>query len=178
MEVLFIILFFVAIAELILSGRWVPFYFRTGIPLFWRSFPFLEQPTISPDTLSEKFHSGFADPLLFRVITPSEIAFRERFFSLRLFSYTPVMHGLIRIDQLQHKVTVTGYANWFVIALAAAFIVLHYSFSQLEIHYLPVSLIIFLFLGILYVIQAVRFNNVFKMLEQQFRHGRGSSLYT
>jgi hypothetical protein len=161
----------VVIAELIMSGSWYPFYFRTGIPLFRRSFHFLEQPTISPETLSEKFHSSFADPLLFHAIGPREIGFREKFFSFRLFNYTPVMHGLILIGQLQHKVTVTGYANWFVIFFAATFIAIHLPFAQLEVHYVPESIVVFIYLGILYVIQTVRFNKVFKILEQKYRQG-------
>jgi hypothetical protein len=169
MEAWFIILIIIVIAELIMSGRWFPFYFRTGIPLFRRSFSFLEQPTISPETLSEKFHSSFIDPLLFRAIGPHEIGFREKFLSFRLFNYTPVMHGLIRVDQLQHKVTVIGYANWFVIFFAATFIAIHLPFAQSEVHYLPLSIVVFIYLAILYVIQTVRFNRIFKTLEKKYK---------
>ena len=154
------------IAELIISGRWLPFYFRTGIPLFRRSFRYTEHRAISPNSLSDEFTGGgITVPLIFRSIGPNEIAFREKFFSLRLFGYTTVMHGLIRVGNAQLQVSVTGYANWFPLVFSATFIYMAVSFSGPDIRYL-LLLFLFVLLTILYLIQFVRFSKVFRMLER------------
>jgi hypothetical protein len=122
MEAWIIILVIVIIAELLMSGAWFPFYFRTGIPLFRRSFRFFEQPAIFADNLAAAF-AGFLEPIIFHSISLHEIGFREKFLGLRLsFSFTAIMHGLIRIDNSQHEVSVTGYANWYIMCLIAMII--------------------------------------------------------
>jgi hypothetical protein len=165
MEILFPLMIITVIAELIISGRWVPFYFRTGIPLFRKSFHYNGQPAFSPESLSGAFTGGIAVPLIFHSIGPNEIAFREKFFSLHLFSYTPVMHGVIRVSDEQRQISVTGYANWSPLVFSAIFIYMDVSFYVHDVGYFPL-LFLFVFWIVLYLIQFARFSKVFRILER------------
>lgn len=109
MEVSIIILVVVAIAETVLSSRWAPFYFLNGIVLFKKTASFVETPNLSPDDLTTQFSQGLAAPIVFFPIDEGLIAFREKMISFRFFHYTPVMHGLIRIDRDRREISVTGY---------------------------------------------------------------------
>jgi hypothetical protein len=123
---------------------------------------------VDPDVLSRAFASRFLRPsVVFRAIAPEEIAFRERFFELRFFSYTPVMHGLIRFDDHSQTVTVRGHANAFplcFLALAVGSCLSGPSVEGFEVLFLAWAAVVF---GMLYVIQAARFNAVCKEVEKQ-----------
>jgi hypothetical protein len=160
MEVSIVILVVVAIAETVLNSRWVPFYFLKGIILFKKSVSFAEPPYLSPDDLSTQFSQGIVSPIVFYPLGEDLIAFREKLFSFRLLHYTPVMHGLIRIDRQQHEISVTGYANLFAILFAIIFPAAFIATSQAKSEsgfIIPLLLILF---GSLYTIQYVRFKNI------------------
>lgn len=114
MNTLFTIMIVVIfVAELIVSGLWIPFYFRTGIPLFRKSFRFSERPMFSADELSHHFQSGILAVLVFHESSPGEIAFRQGFMKFSFFpSHYLVMRGLIQVNEWKHEVSVTGYTNW------------------------------------------------------------------
>jgi hypothetical protein len=185
MEAWIIILVIVILTELLMSGGWLPFYFRAGIPLFRRSFRFFEQPAISADNLAAAFTGGFLEPIIFHSISPQEIGFREKFWGLRLsFSYTAIMHGLIRIDNSQHEVSVTGYANWYILCLIA--IIISYGLSSFgnDFWNFDVTLFLLLFFLFLYFIQFSRFTKIFRYLENEYspyfrqgKKGSGSNLH-
>lgn len=168
MEASIIILIVVIIAEWIISGGWFPFYFRTGIPLFRRSFRFFEQPAISPDNLTTEFTGGFFEPIVFHAISSHEIGFREKFSSFRLsFAYTAVMRGLIRIDHSHHEVSVTGYANWYIVCFII--MIISFGFSSFGIKFGQVEATLFLlaFFLFIYFIQFWRFSKIFRYLDKE-----------
>jgi len=167
-EIFVLLTFATAIAEIIMSGRWLPFYFRNGIPLYLKSFQVMEPPTLSADDLSRKFSSGIAAPIIFHRIRNDEIGFREKAFSFRLFNYTPIMHGLIHVDQSKYTVKMVGYANWTTIIFPIAFLSIDYSFSQRQPTHPPTTLFLVAIFAVLYLIQFIRFNRVFKFLEDKF----------
>ncbi len=167
-EILVLLTFATAIAEVIISGRWLAFYFRSGIPLFVKSFQVIELPTISPDSLSQQFSTGMTEPIVFRRINNDEIGFREKFFSFRLFSYSPIMHGLIRVDQRERKVSVIGYANWTAIVFPATFLLMDYFFSHRQPTHTPMTLFLVCIMAALYLIQFTRYKKVHKILEEKF----------
>ncbi|QOX77670.1 hypothetical protein FY034_01515 [Trichlorobacter lovleyi] len=167
MEVSIIILVVVAIAETVLNSRWVPFYFLKGIPLFKKTVSIIEAPSLSPDDLTNQFSQGITTPIIFFPVGEGLIAFREKMISFRFFHYTPVMHGLIRVDYKRREISVTGYANWFALLFAfifpASFITNSPAKSELGF-VIPFLLVLF---GSLYAIQFFRFTKIMEAIKQK-----------
>jgi hypothetical protein len=145
------ILAIVFLVEIVLRSRWYPPYFTRGILVFRTSRPVatFAHGAELPDTLANRFRASFGPSLLFHRLPSGEIAFREPAFELKLFSYTPVMHGLLRLSEQDRVVEVEGRANWFVLALSAFFVFLAAGFPE------GWALLIFagLILGYIYSIQ-------------------------
>jgi hypothetical protein len=110
----------------------------------------------SVEDLTAAFRGGLGPSLAFRSIGIEEVAFREAFFELRLFTYTPVMHGLVRIEPATQHVEVEGRANWFSVVftlLAAAFV-----WERPEAW--PILIFLAALLGGIYKFQGTRFRRV------------------
>lgn len=105
------------LVETILSGRWKKIYFEFGIPLFSKSIKLkkigVEANVIAEDMNNEFKGTGYTSSLYFKLIDKNTIAFREKMFELSLFSYTPIMHGKISLNNHSTTIKVTGLANWF-----------------------------------------------------------------
>lgn len=161
-----LLLFALLFIEIIVSSCWVPVYFKTGIPLFTKSFQFTKGPSLSADDFSKTFNRTIVPPVIFRKFSNSEIGFREKAFCFRPIIYAPVMRGLIRIDNIQRKTTITGYVNWFYVCLVAILIITSF-FDPWKPADLVISLVFLLpVLGIHYLIQFVLFRKVFKHLKK------------
>lgn len=167
----------VALLEMVLAGTWVGFYYRNGLPLFWRSasFPSDAVPSGLVDSLSQEHSRYLTHSLCFRSVAPGEIAFRERLFQLTLMSYTPVMRGHIKIDDRTGTLTVTGRAYAWPFAFAAVWMFGWYNRPVQSWPAASMPALFFLFLlGVLYVIQAVRFNRVFHSVRQKLHTASAS----
>jgi len=135
-----------------------PFYFTKGIPIFRRQAN--SGSTInalpSADQLESATGSGIYTRIAFRQLDGSRFAFRERilsgFFKL---TYTPIMHGLLEFDRDSGQVRVTGFANWFPVALVTVFA---FNLPQSEIGIFAAFLLGLLVL--IYALQARRFSQV------------------
>lgn len=163
-------------AEVICALWWVPFYFRTGIPLYRRSFRFAERPLIAADDLSGRFRGSIvASPIIFHALGPSDIAFIENVFAPRLLSYTPVMRGLIEIDEASRRVRVTGYLHWYPLAFSALFLSMGFGLSRDEFgpSVLLFPLFLLLILGTICLVQLVRFSRVFVELARRYSGDSG-----
>src|SRR5450755_85080 len=92
----------IVIAEMFLSGAFIPFYFTLGIPVFRcrvACSPTTNRPP-STDQLERATSSGALPAIAFRQLDEWHYAFRERWFNgLFKFSYTPIMHGLLEFDR-------------------------------------------------------------------------------
>jgi len=159
----------VALVESIVSGFWAPFYFRWGIPLYRRTIPYVSsrRPELDAEALTGKFARRAVVSLVFQSLRPGYIAFRERIIQVTLIHYTPIMHGLIRLDDRDAAVTVVGHANIWPLCFAAVWV----SFCFTEGMIAPARV---LFLGILplalgfcYAIQASRFSGVCREIERR-----------
>ena len=149
----------VALIEVVLSGTWSPFYFTRGLPLFRRKVAIPSLGALVEERLEQAHAGGLVPPLLFRRLSGTEIAFREKALAIRLLSHTPVMHGLIRQDRDEGNVYVIGLANWFPLAFAVFFM-------AMTLHWDPTCLIfLFLVLGLIYAIQARRYASVARFLD-------------
>lgn len=160
MEVSIIVLIVVAIAETVLNSRWVPFYFLHGIPLFKKTVTLVETTNLSPDDLTTNFSQGITTPIVFFPIGENVIAFREKMISFRLFHYTPVMHGLIRVDSERREISVTGFANWFALLFAITFPAAFITNSPAKSELGFVIPFLFILFGSLYAIQYYRFTRI------------------
>src|SRR5262249_36871503 len=61
--------------------------------------------------------------LLFRELSPGELAFREKVLELHFFTYTPLMHGRVEARPLEQTVVVQGRLNWSALIFPAVFLV-------------------------------------------------------
>ncbi len=159
-----------ALLECIAQGLWLPTYFRRGLPVYRRRMVCAAGPRMAAleGPLEEESKGRIGPPIAFRALSDEELAFRERLAAGRLFSYTPVMHGLARLDTLDRTVTVTGYLNWYVLA----FLGLWYSFNAFwgrppQADWLGWYGIPILILGIIYLVQFLVYARVARRIGER-----------
>ena len=145
-------------AEAFLSARWRPSYFRSGLILFSKR---IASHAVAPSGLPEavqlefEMRSTYAPPLLFRTLSPVEIAFREELFEMRLLGYSPLMHGHIEARPSERSVFVRGRLNWSSLVLFVSLALFLYGRGLIEF----TVLLLVAFMS-LYVIQAYRYRRV------------------
>lgn len=146
----------VVILETILSGTWNRWYFTVGVPLYRARVP--RPPQASMPTAAELengLKKGWSTPLVFHQIADGSVGFRERFFGGGFFfHYTPVMHGVIRMNVTEGTAEISGLMNWFV----AAFVIFFGYTSAGELG--GAALIPLIVIALLYLIQLARFRKV------------------
>jgi hypothetical protein len=146
----------IALADLICSWKFVPLYFRIGIPVFWRKIGGLPDgnEVITAEMLEWQMPDSAWPAFSFQEIGANEFGFRERFFSGRL-KYTPFMHGTLTLDPTLGRAAVVGRVNWFPLALIAfAF------FGLPDSSDIQFGVALLLIVGIIYAIQVVRYSQV------------------
>lgn len=160
--------FFTVLIEHMFLLAWVPIYFRTGIPVFSKTFPSSRSlnlsrhiPAIEQNMKDQLWHLRIE----FRAITPLEYAFRENFLEFRfpLVRGILVMHSLIRIHPNTKSFSITGYLNWYILLLAMAIIadaIIHGPFAI-------VALVFFLMLVLIsYMVEAQINSRIGKMASE------------
>jgi len=167
MEKFFLAIAVIALIEFILSAAWCRIYFHSGITLFSKSFSYSAKGSIRFDAevLSRKFKRAFTPSLVFHSFNHEEIAFREKMMEFTLINYTPLMHGVIRIDPSRKIVKVNGYSNWYAFGFLVAIILFDTLYTH---HSIEIFLFAFLIYGVLYLIQFYQFNKVFKELKDRY----------
>ena len=165
---LFLMLVLIYLFEALFSVRLRAFYFRYGVPLYKKTIVVNRSPALDEESIAQIIKPTSLVPAFkFRSLSDHEVAFREKMVGFFLFSYTPVVHGLIKVDPSQNSITLTGLANWFsnMFVLCCVFVGIKlgdpekYSFMIL----LPVSCYI-LFL----CTQIKRYDNILKKLTDRF----------
>lgn len=119
--VLFYFVMVVAVVELALSGWWVPFYFRYGVPIFRVRRDGVH--ALPPNEHLEQRDDGRLRAFAFRRLSTHELAFRERLWGGGWFHYTPLMHGVIRHVPEEAAIYLTGLLNWYPVAFMILFAV-------------------------------------------------------
>lgn len=144
----------VLIVEIFLSGAWIPFYFRNGLPLFQRRVQMAQAFTRlpSPEEIEGSLKRGYMPSLVVHSLDSHTYAFREKLFELNLVGYTPIMHGLLSFNPERAEVVVTGFANWSVLALCftAAFVFVEW--PDILFLWFPVAIV-----ASIYVVQSRRY---------------------
>ncbi len=170
----FITIILLVIVEIYLSGSWIPVYFQNGIPLFRKTFSHLSElnTEIIANILSEESKPGCLAPTMcFRRLNSNEIAFRERLFNFTLFSYTPVMHGIIRFNHSPNTVSMIGYANWVPLLFTLVFVgnalfgLVWGGFRSYILLFIIFPLFLF---GALYGIQYYVFGKIFERIRREY----------
>ena len=162
--ILVLLLFLV---EMSLASKWSLFYFNNGIQLYSkviRASSTQDNIDDLKNVLNTIFKgTGFSPSILFQKIDGQTIAFREKIFEFSLFSYTPLMHGKIKVDNSSIKIS--GLANWYPIG----FLCLWYSFLfptfrfDIDIIFLIAPVFIF---GVIYIMQSRRYNKIASRLAE------------
>lgn len=156
---LFAVPVLIAVVELVLSARWSRVYFTTGIPIFVRR---IEKPgglaSVDLESLEARTRPAAGAALLFKRVDATTIAFREELFGGGTLRYSPIMRGVIRYNAGEPHVRVIGLANWFALALVACLVTL---LRRKIVELLPIIAFAY---GVVYLIQAVRYNRVAKAL--------------
>lgn len=155
-DLLAVILISFLLIETILLLSWNRTYFRFGIPIFVKRFPFfgsLDEP-FDARYLEQNFEGVYVPNIFFRRISSKECAFRENLWNFRIFSYIPIMRGLVRGDEGEKSLYIIGYVNWYVVICTMYILgsAVFYSFAS----WTPM----FILIAICYVTQAIRFKKV------------------
>jgi hypothetical protein len=156
---LFPAMLIVAVVEIILSSTWNAFYFRYGLPIFRRSYDTISGHYNVPsvEELEAALKSRFSHSVVFKQLDSHEYAFREKAFEFTWFHATPVMHGLLSWHPESGKVTIVGRVNWFIVAFTVIW------FSMVRHIFDFIFIFFVLLVGLLYFIQAKRFEKVGKI---------------
>ena len=162
-----IVVLLLLLVEMRLASKWSPFYFNNGIQLYSKEIRTNSTQNNLDDlrnTLNTAFKgTGLSPSILFHKIDDQTLGFREKIFEFSLFSYTPLMHGKIKVDNFNIKIA--GIANWYPIG----FICLWYSFLfptfrfDIDFMFLLAPAIIF---GVIYIMQLRRYNKIASQLAE------------
>jgi len=162
-EVLFITFLLIFVLELILNCTWISFYFRYGIPIFKYE---VKRPTLKPlqcdnKEMEKAIPNSIFDRIIIHRLSDSDFAFRESYSLLEIrFSYPPVMRGSMRLTP-SGNIRIVGFLNYFPIFLSILIISSMIGEQPHVDMLIPVSFL-FVFWGISYVIQYIRFKTVAK----------------
>ena len=153
-----------ALLEIFLSGAWIPFYFRNGLPLFQRRVQMAQAFTHlpSPEEIERSLKRGYMPSLVVHRLDSRTYAFREKAFEFNLVGYTPIMHGLLSFNPEKAEVVVIGFANWFVVALCLAGVIFFREWPDPFFILFPAAVI-----AAIYVVQSKRYAAVGDMAAKQ-----------
>jgi hypothetical protein len=154
----------VIVLEIVMCAKWWPPYFRYGLPLFHCRPSRVDFNRISARWLAEHHVNAILVPLMFRRVSYTEIAFREKFPVLRLINFTPLLHGIIRKQEGSDKITITGYPSWAALAFMAGLINLSARNIADETIYLKVLAVTASVFFIIMFIQYLRFRRIVALL--------------
>ncbi|MCG8642640.1 MAG: hypothetical protein MI862_23140 [Desulfobacterales bacterium] len=115
-DLILIIIISILLVEVIFQLSWFKLYFKNGIPIFKKRYPFfgsLKEP-FDTEHLEDQFRSGSTCTIYFRRFNEFECGFREKLWEIKLFNYIPVMRGVIRSDEKDQSFYIIGYLNWYV----------------------------------------------------------------
>jgi hypothetical protein len=157
------------IIETVLSLRWYRPWYESGLVLFSHTIEALRRDDfgVDIDRLENQSRSVLLGKLAFHPFSDRLAGFRPACFSLSLFNYSPILHGLLHIDEETRKVVVQGRLNWGSCALAitsVGFIASSGAASRIAIWILLVECV-------LYLVQVFHLWTVGLSISEQFGNG-------
>ena len=109
----FILLIIASVFDYLLRAFWAPFYIRFGLPVFIFRFPLPKRFVfweLVPDMESQQLSSSFYPTAVFKRISETELAFRNKLFEYKIgFRVRFPYHGAVRLDTHSGVVTITSF---------------------------------------------------------------------
>jgi hypothetical protein len=177
-SIYFFAFFGIAILELILSSLWNAAYFRYGIKIYSAEYdlPKCVNAEVLANRLeikseTEKSISQFK----YKRIGENQVGFREKMLDFRMFAfrYTPIMHGIINIDDYSTKVKISGLLNWSIVLFIGYWYAVFFLFFGKDMSFEggPVFLLMFvlgpiLVCGIIYLIQSAKYRKIAEFMKE------------
>jgi hypothetical protein len=156
------------VVEAVLLGSWIPWYYPRGLRGFTRVFERLShtQLTTVPElALEARFSGGVLVPdFVFRRISDREVGFQERAASFRVWSYIPVMRGLISYQPERARIVVAGILQWY--AIVAPLVVLACAWGEGLAEAATVGVVSAIAIAGLWGLQSARFHDVAAALDE------------
>lgn len=156
----------IGILENILYAMWARWYFELGPRIFRLSVPInaTVRLPISAENLQSLIPDSSYTKLLVKELADGKYAIREKGFEFSKMGYTPLMRGLLIVDQFSRTAKMEGLLNFYPIVFS--FLVLAFALT------FNIAALIFLaFLAGLeywiYSIQSKRFTDVLRALNSQ-----------
>lgn len=132
----FVVLIVIAsLAEMAISGMWLPAYYRYSIPLFRKEYSLTAMPDLAakiPELEQKLKRSMWRPSIVFRALEGGDVAFRNNFGSRN------AMSGLIRLEPNQGRMRISGNMYWTFFLTPLLFFVMVFVF--------PISAFFLLFL--------------------------------
>ena len=174
-----LILLITGLVETFLSATWNKVYFNSGVRLILKEFQVETHHSDVPsrEVLENKFKSGcfnLTNSLIFRKLDGNKYGFRERLLPIGRMS---LMHGIVIFDEGNNRVIVKGFFNWTALCFVAIWLFLPLIGLPLgNIQPLGESIwsavayfcVLFVNLGIFYLIDWVRFSAVAEFAAQSW----------
>lgn len=121
-----------ALGEDLAGSRWMPFYFRYGLPIFARRYDVVATYNLSAFVQSLLGTQGKHSPVSYRLLNEAESLFREQP-ARRGGRKNWSVHGRIRHRTLEGELYVQGYLDWSLVI----FVLILLGFLFLPISPLP-----------------------------------------
>ncbi|MBE2223871.1 MAG: hypothetical protein IAF02_20190 [Anaerolineae bacterium] len=123
--VMIMIVVILSLGEMVISGMWLPAYYRYSIPLFRKEYPLTMMPDLAakiPELEQKLKRSMGRRAIVFRALNANEIAFRNNFGSRN------AMSGLIRLQPDQGRMRISGNLYWTFFLLPFIFFLTMFTF--------------------------------------------------
>ena len=153
-----VLVLIVAVGEMIMSLAWTPSYYHFGIPLFSTTIRIsneLDFASYIPELEQKLKRSWWRPDIVLKQLAPDEFAFRHKW-----SSRNPVC-GLIRIDTLTGKLSLTGHLYWSLLVILVVISIIAFTEG-----FLAFAIPIFLLVGGLnFLIQRNSYTQIAKIIE-------------
>lgn len=148
----FFIIGFIGLFEIGLSQQFNRFYFRTGIPLYRKRYPFYKT---SLDTFSVQILERYFTDYNFKRFDSNECAFRKTIRGKN----SGVTHGIIQLSREGNYIIVKGYADWLPLLFFLWLIGFPLTLGVVSwsILYSPFFLLMFLVFGASFISEIITF---------------------
>lgn len=130
----------VSLGEMVISGLWLPAYYRYSIPLFRKEYPLTTMPDLAgkiPELEQKLKRSMWRPAIVFRALDSGDIAFRNK------FGTRNAMSGLVRLEPNQGRMRISGNLYWTFLLMPFLFLFMMVSSPSPSIMFLVILLLMF-----------------------------------
>ena len=130
--IIVVVMFVAVFVEYCMSAKWVPVYFKLGMPIYSKRFigkksVLAEIDDTHLNSIAISVVLSFTTPLVFKKIAKEQWALRQQSFN------ASIMHGKLIIEPETSKVHLVSYMNWHLLPMMGAAILLSIQHKELFI---------------------------------------------